>query len=256
MVAKELRITGRVHEVGYRLFLLNKAEELLLERFTARNIVTEGKECVLVHVDGPEELVSRFVAFADSQYPPEAVVDSVEVRAYSGPVMSLDSFRQSFMVTQLTKLAQAGVSMLVKQDRTIEILESVKGDTALMLEKQDETIAVIKEEGEKTREVVKEESEKTREVVKEESEKTREVVRGEGHLTRDLMSVEGEKTREVVREVVRDESEKTRELIGSEGEKTRGVFKGTREEEIAWVKDEITDLKATLTRVKQKVGVE
>ena len=245
MVAKELRITGRVHEVGYRLFLLNKAEELLLERFTARNIVTEGKECVLVHVDGPEELVSRFVAFADSQYPPEAVVDSVEVRAYSGPVMSLDSFRQSFMVTQLTKLAQAGVSMLVKQDRTIEILESVKGDTALMLEKQDETIAVIKEEGEKTREVVKEES-----------EKTREVVRGEGHLTRDLMSVEGEKTREVVREVVRDESEKTRELIGSEGEKTRGVFKGTREEEIAWVKDEITDLKATLTRVKQKVGVE
>ena len=187
MVAKELRITGRVHEVGYRLFLLNKAEELLLERFTARNIVTEGKECVLVHVDGPEELVSRFVAFADSQYPPEAVVDSVEVRAYSGPVMSLDSFRQSFMVTQLTKLAQAGVSMLVKQD---------------------ETIAVIKGEGEKTR------------------------------------------------EVVRDESEKTRELIGSEGEKTRGVLKGTREDEIVWVKDEITDLKATLTRVKQKVGVE
>jgi len=191
MVAKELRITGRVHEVGYRLFQLNKAEELLLERFTARNIVTEGKECVLVHVDGPEELVSRFVAFADSQYPPEAVVDSVEVRAYSGPVMSLDSFRQSFMVTQLTKLAQAGVSMLVKQD---------------------ETIAVIKGEG--------------------------------------------EKTREVVREVVRDESEKTRELIGSEGEKTRGVLKGTREDEIVWVKDEITDLKATLTRVKQKVGVE
>ena len=203
MTAKELRITGKVHDVGYRLFLLNKAEELLLERFTARNIVTEGKECVLVHVDGPEELVSRFVAFADSQYPPEAVVDSVEVRAYSGPVMSLDSFRQSVMVTQLTKLAQAGVSMLVKQD---------------------ETIAVIKEEGEKTRAVVKEESEKTREVVKE-----------EGHLTRDLMSVEGEK----MREVVRDESEKTRELIGSEGEKTRGVFKGTLEEEVAWVKDEI-----------------
>ena len=209
--AKELRITGQVHEVGYRLFLLNKAEELLLERFSARNIVTEGKDCVLVHVDGPEELVGHFTAFAESQYPPEAVVDSVEVRAYSGTVMSLDSFRQSFMVMQLTKLAQAGVSMLVKQD---------------------ETIAVIKGEG----------------------EKTREVVRGEGQLTRDLMSVEGEKTREVVREVVRDESEKTRELLGSEGEKTRGVLKGTLQEDIAWVKDELIDMKAT--RVKQKVGVE
>jgi len=191
MTAKELRITGKVHGVGYRLFLLTKAEDLLLERFSARTIVTEGKECVLVRVDGPEELVSRFVAFAESQYPSKAVVDSVEVRAYAGTVMSIDSFRQSFMVTQLAKLTQTGVSMVVKQD---------------------ETIAVIKGEG--------------------------------------------EKTREVVREVVRDESEKTRELIGSEGEKTRGVLKGTREDEIVWVKDEITDLKATLTRVKQKVGVE
>jgi acylphosphatase len=201
-----------VHDVGYRLFLLSEAEELLLERFSARNIVTEGKECVLVRVAGPEELVSRFVAFAESQYPPEAVVDSVEVRAYSGTVVGIDSFRQSLMVTQLAKLTQAGVSMVGKQDRTIEILESVKGDTAMMLEKQDETIAVIKEEG--------------------------------------------EKTREVVREVVRDESEKTRELIGSEGEKTRGVLKGTLQEDIAWVKDELIDMKATLTRVKQKVGVE
>ena len=197
MVAKELRITGRVHDVGYRLFLLSEAEELLLERFSARNIVTEGKECVLVRVAGPEELVSRFVAFAESQYPPEAVVDSVEVRAYSGTVVGIDSFRQSLMVTQLAKLTQAGVSMVGKQDRTIEILESVKGDTAMMLEKQDETIAVIKEEGEKTREVVQE-----------------------------------------------------------EGEKTRGVLKGTLAEDMVWVKDEIIDMKATLNRVKQKVGVE
>jgi acylphosphatase len=226
MVAKELRITGKVHEVGYRLFLLSEAEELLLERFVARDIVIEGKECVLVRVEGPAELLSRFVAFAESQYPPEAVVDSVEVRAYAGTVMSIDSFRQSFMVTQLAKLTQAGVSMvgrqdamLVKQDRTIDILESVKGDTAMMLEKQDETIAAIKEE----------------------SEKTREVVREEGQLTRDLMSAEGEKTREVVK---------------GEGEKTRGVLKGTLEEEMVWVKDELIEMKATLNRVKQKVGVE
>ena len=116
ITAKELRITGKVHEVGYRLFLLNKAEDLLLERFSARNIVTEGKECVLVRVDGPEELVSRFVAFAESQYPPKAVVDSVEVRAYSGPVMSLDSFQKSLMVAQLEKLVQACVRMLRKSD--------------------------------------------------------------------------------------------------------------------------------------------
>lgn len=35
MIAKELRITGRVDDVGYRLFLLNEAEWLLLERVLA-----------------------------------------------------------------------------------------------------------------------------------------------------------------------------------------------------------------------------
>jgi acylphosphatase len=233
MTAKELRITGQVHEVGYRLFLLNGAEDLLLERFVARNIVTAGKECVLVHVDGPPELVSRFVAFAESQYPSKAVVDSVEVRAYSGTVMSIDSFRQSYMVTQLTKLAQAGVSMLGKQDAMLGKQDAMLGkqdamlgkqDAMLgkqdaMLGKQDETIAVLKEEG----------------------EKTREVVQAEGNLTRDLMSTEGEKTREVVQ---------------AEGEQTRVVLKGTLAEDLVWVKDELIDIRTTLNRVKQKVGVE
>jgi acylphosphatase len=219
MTAKELRITGQVHEVGYRLFLLNGAEDLLLERFVARNIVTAGKECVLVHVDGPPELVSRFVAFAESQYPSKAVVDSVEVRAYSGTVMSIDSFRQSYMVTQLTKLAQAGVSMLGKQDAMLGKQDAMLGKQDAMLGKQDETIAVLKEEG----------------------EKTREVVQAEGNLTRDLMSTEGEKTREVVQ---------------AEGEQTRVVLKGTLAEDLVWVKDELIDIRTTLNRVKQKVGVE
>jgi hypothetical protein len=98
-------------------------------------------------------------------------------------------------------------------------LEKLVQACVSMLGKQDETILVIKEEGGKTRGVVKEEGEKTREVVQE-----------EGKLTRDLMS--------------------------TEGEKTRGVLKGTLAEDMVWVKDEIIDMKATLNRVKQKVGVE
>ncbi|MGC9444898.1 MAG: acylphosphatase [Candidatus Methanospirareceae archaeon] len=50
--------------------------------------------------------------------------------------------------------------------------------------------------------------------------------------------------------------EETITVIKEEGEKTRSVMKGTLEEEIAWVKDEIMGLKATLNKVKQKVGVD
>ena len=188
--AKEIVIKGKVHDVGYRLFLLSEAERLFIEKFDARNVLVDGEQHLVVLVEGAEDKISRFVEFAKSSYPPDASVQSVEVRDYAGEVRSIDSFRQSFMVFQLTKIAQAGVGMLGKQDAMLE-----KMDT--MLEKQDETIKAIKEESEKTREVVKE---------------------------------EGEKTREVMREKI--------------------------VEDVGWVKEEIIGIKATLSKVKEKVGVD
>jgi acylphosphatase len=57
-------------------------------------------------------------------------------------------------------------------------------------------------------------------------------------------------------DVMSEKQEETILVIKEEGEKTRGVLKGTLEEEIAWVKDEISEMKGTLNRVKQKVGVD
>jgi acylphosphatase len=201
MKAKEIVIKGKVHDVGYRFLLLSEAERLFIEKFDARNVLVDREQHLDVLIEGAEEKISRFVAFAESNYPPEASVESVEVKDYQEEIRSVDSFRQSFMVFQLTKMAQVGVGMLGKQDamlgkqdamlgkqdamigkqdamlgkmdamigkqdKTIEILESVKGDTSKMLEKQDETITVIKAEGEKTREVVKEKLEEDVEWVK------------------------------------------------------------------------------------------
>jgi acylphosphatase len=174
MKAKKIVIKGKVHDVGYRLFLLSEAE-----RLDARNVLINGEQHLIVLVGGAEEKISRFVEFTESNYPPEASVESVEVKDYGEEVRSIDSFRQSFMVFQLTKIAQAGVGMLGKQDTML-------GKMDAMLDKQDETIMTIKEESGATREVVRDEGEKTREVVekvsevvKEESEKTREVLKEE-----------------------------------------------------------------------------
>ena len=195
--AKEIVIKGKVHDVGYRLFLLSEAERLFIEKFDARNVLVDGEQHLVVLVEGAEDKISRFVEFAKSSYPPDASVQSVEVRDYGGEVRSIDSFRQSFMVFQLTKIAQAGVGMLGKQDAMLEKQDTMLEKMDTMLEKQDETIKAIKEESEKTREVVKE---------------------------------EGEKTREVMRE----------KLV----------------EDVEWVKEEIIGIKATLSKVKEKVGVD
>ena len=106
MKAKEIAIKGKVHDVGYRFLLLSEAERLFVEKFDARNVLINGEQHLIVLVGGAEEKISRFVEFAKSNYPPEASVESVEVKDYGEEVRSIDSFRQSLMVFQLTKIAQ------------------------------------------------------------------------------------------------------------------------------------------------------
>jgi len=237
MKAKEIAIKGKVHDVGYRLFLLSEAESVFIEKFDARNVLVEGEQHLIVRVEGVEERIKRFIAFAESNYAPGASVESVEVKDYGEEVRSIDSFRQSLMVFQLSKMAQAGVGMLRKQDTML-------GKMDAMLEKQDETTSVIKEE-----------SEKTREVTMAEGEKSREVTMAEGEKSREVTMAESEKTIEVV-EKVREEVEKTGKVVSVESEKTRAVLKEKIEEDVEWIKGEIIGIKATLEKVTEKVGVD
>ena len=237
MKAKEIAIKGKVHDVGYRLFLLSEAESVFIEKFDARNVLVDGEQHLIVRVEGVEERIKRFIAFAESNYAPGASVESVEVKDYGEEVRSIDSFRQSLMVFQLSKMAQAGVGMLRKQDTML-------GKMDAMLEKQDETTSVIKEG-----------SEKTREVTMAEGEKSREVTMAEGEKSREVTMAESEKTIEVV-EKVREEVEKTGKVVSVESEKTRAVLKEKIEEDVEWIKGEIIGIKATLEKVTEKVGVD
>lgn len=138
----KITIMGKVHDVGYRPFLLNLAEYLFIERFDARNITIDGKQAVVVLVEGDESTINQFVEFVKAEKPENAVVEEIRVEDYDGFVRPIDSYRQSLMISQLNKVVQVGLKMLERQD--------------LMLQKQDETIKVIKEESEKTREEIRE----------------------------------------------------------------------------------------------------
>ena len=140
--AKKITITGKVHDVGYRLFLLTEVESLLIDYFDARNALVNGEQQLIVLVQGPKDKINSFVDFIRSNYPPEASVHNIVVEEYTEEVRSIDSFRQSFMVSQLAKMVQIGMVMLNKQDQ--------------MLDKQDMTMNVLREESEKVRNVIKE----------------------------------------------------------------------------------------------------
>jgi len=161
--AKKITITGKVHDVGYRLFLLTEAESLLIDYFDARNALVNGEQQLIVLVQGPKDKINSFVDFIRSNYPPEASVHNVVVEEYTEEVRSIDSFRQSFMVSQLAKMVQIGLVMISKQDQMLDKQDQMlrKQDQMLnkqdqMLNKQDMTMKVLREESEKVRNVIKE----------------------------------------------------------------------------------------------------
>jgi len=199
MKAKKIIIKGKVHDVGYRLFLLNEAESLFIENFDARNVVVDDEQRLVARIGGPEEKINGFTDFVQLNYPPDASVLAVEVEDYTEKVRSIESFRQSFMVSQTAKLVQAGVGMLGKQDMVLGKLDMMLGNQGAMLGNQDAMI---------------------------------------GNQNRML-----EKQDETIN-VIRKESEKTREVI-----------EGRLEEDVEWLKVEISEIKTSLDKVKAKVGM-
>ncbi len=155
----KITIIGRVQDVGYRLFLLNHADSLLIKRFSARNVKIDGEQALIVLVEGIEKKVKEFLNIVKSQKPEKAVVEKIKVEEYKGEIGSIDSYRSSLMIEQLSKIVNIGLEMVGKQDKMLEKQDSMLGKQDemlgkmdLMLEKQDETIKVIREESERTRE--------------------------------------------------------------------------------------------------------
>jgi len=145
-VALKITITGKIN-IGYRLLLLELADSLLIDRFDVRNVRINGKEAVVVLVDGDEDQLKEFVELVREEKPENAVVDEVKVEEYKGRIRDIERFRASFNTAQLNKIVQVGLQML---------------------QKQDETIKVIREESEKTREELKDEIRNVGEEIKSE----------------------------------------------------------------------------------------
>jgi len=167
-MALKITITGKVHNVGYRLLLLELADSLLIDRFDARNARINGKEAVVVLVDGDEDQLKEFVELVREEKPENAVVEEIRIEEYTGRIRDIERFRASFNTAQLNKIVQVGLQMLQKQDLMLEKQDKMLEKQDLMLEKQDETIKVIREESEKTRKELKGEIRKAGEEIKSE----------------------------------------------------------------------------------------
>jgi acylphosphatase len=166
MIKKKIIIKGqKVHDVGYRLFLLDEAEARLIPFLSVKNIRNKA-QVVEVLACGEEDRVERFIEFVTNNFPDDAEVNSVSVEDYEGDIRTIESFSRSFSISQLSKIARTGVAMLNLQSDMNDTLsnmngvqssmnESIKeisgkqdimiGKQDIMIGKQDDTITVLKE---------------------------------------------------------------------------------------------------------------
>jgi acylphosphatase len=152
----------KVHNVGYRYFLMTLARRARIRYFDADNI--EGAVEVLVESD--EGKIAAFKKMVETSRPDRAEVSKISYEDYDGEIWPISEYSQFCTNLQMNKaipilldvvdilknikedtasVKKDTSSMLEKQDATISILKDVKEDTSSMLDKQDETIEAIRD---------------------------------------------------------------------------------------------------------------
>ncbi len=102
-------------------------------KFMLLTPVRDGKEIVVVRVQGEDNIVTSYIGFIKSNYPDHAEVEEIVEKDFDGPVEDIFKFAQILQFEQIAKAVPAIISIDKKQDIMIE-----KQD--IMIEKQETTI--------------------------------------------------------------------------------------------------------------------
>lgn len=125
----KITITGpKVHDVGYRVFLLKHAMNLALPGLSTYNWEEmEGQQQVIVLLEGYEARIKAFLQLVEKTKPEMAEVSKVTFEDYDGDVGRASEVAMFCTFVQLDK----AIPLLLKiQDNTSvtpQILEEIKG---------------------------------------------------------------------------------------------------------------------------------
>lgn len=145
----KIKIAGtRVHDVGYRVFLLKNAMNLALPGLSTYNWDEDGGQEVIALVEGDEARVASFLKTIEKNKPEMAIVSSVTFEDYDGDVGRASEVAMFCTFVQLDKAIPLLLDMrddlkAVRSttDLTLDEIKAVRKTTDLTL---DEIRAVRK----------------------------------------------------------------------------------------------------------------
>jgi len=108
----QITIIGpKVHDVGYRYFLMSMAMAQRIRMFEAHNLESVMGEEVLVLVDGGEQEIKAFRALVETKRPERAQVSKVAIDDFGGEVMKIGEYAQFCATVQMNKAIPLLLSM-------------------------------------------------------------------------------------------------------------------------------------------------
>ena len=123
----KIKIVGsKVHDVGYRYFLMSNAIDLGLKGFHARNCLSGKMQEVIILVEGDEEAIADFGKLVETQKPQQSAVSSIAFEYYEGDVMKTCEYAQVCMALQMNRTILLLLAMKANTDAIPQIKEDLK----------------------------------------------------------------------------------------------------------------------------------
>lgn len=138
----------KVHDVGYRVFLLNRALQSGLIGFSAFNhTLPDNIQQIEICIEGDTESIEEFTTDLHDNIPVHAIVDTISIEPYDKRVITIMDYMHLVQVEQLDKGIPAILSiqssqekMLEKQDRMLEKQDQMLEKQDVMIGKQDQML--------------------------------------------------------------------------------------------------------------------
>ena len=144
----KIKITGpKVHDVGYRYFLMTNAIDLGLIGFHARNKGSGEDQEVIALAEGDDEAIADFKVLVETRKPDHADVSNIAFVDFEGDVMKTESYAQVCSAIQLNKAIPILIDM--RDD-----LKAVRKNTD-MIPQMSEDIKAVRKTGDATLEEIK-----------------------------------------------------------------------------------------------------
>ena len=138
----KIKITGpKVHDVGYRVFLLKSAMNLALPGLTTYNWEENGQQEVIALVEGDEARIAPFLQAIEKNKPELAEVSKVTSEPYDGDVGRTIEMAMLCSFVQLDK----AIPLLLKIQENTAVIPRISEDIKAV-RKNTDTIPQVLEE--------------------------------------------------------------------------------------------------------------